>query len=555
MRDLVVAGGGPVGLAAALHAARAGLDVVVREPRTGPVDKACGEGLMPGAVAELATLGVHPDGHPLAGIRYVDGSGRGAAAEAVFRAGPGRGVRRTTLHAALCATRSARAGVPVEPAPVRVGPATRATTCSSTGSRPATWSPPTACTRPYAACSASRRPRAGRVGSACAATSSRRPWTPFVEVHWAPRAEAYVTPVADDLVGVALLTDSGAPFDELLAGVPAAAGAADGRAHARCMGAGPLRQRVAAPGRPAGCCWSATPAATSTRSPARASPSGWPRPARPWRRVAADDPERYERAGAPAQPAPRAAHPRPARAPPRTARRAPDLVPAAARAALALLGRRQPARPTDRGARMTSIQPRPRPSRWCCSTRRATPSAPPTSAPCTTRTPRCTWRSPATSSTARARSWSPGGRCTSRPGRGCGPTAAAATRRRARTLADAVRRRVGQELGVRVDGPAAAAAALPLPRGDGRRHGRARDVPGLRRHHRRRACAPTRPRSRRSRWEPWDGVPRPACSTAAGTSPPGAASRSPSSRPTRCAAPAASYDDLPPAARGQSPAG
>ena len=47
MRDLVVAGGGPVGLATALYAAHAGLDVVVREPRTGPIDKACGEGLMP----------------------------------------------------------------------------------------------------------------------------------------------------------------------------------------------------------------------------------------------------------------------------------------------------------------------------------------------------------------------------------------------------------------------------------------------------------------------------------------------------------------------------
>ena len=39
MRDVVVAGGGPVGLAAALHAHRAGLSVVVREPRTGAIDK------------------------------------------------------------------------------------------------------------------------------------------------------------------------------------------------------------------------------------------------------------------------------------------------------------------------------------------------------------------------------------------------------------------------------------------------------------------------------------------------------------------------------------
>ena len=96
--DVLVVGGGPVGLATALYADRAGLTVAVVERRTAPVDKACGEGLMPGAVAALADLGVDPDGVDFAGIRYVRGSRQ---AEARFSAGPGRGVRRTTLHAAL----------------------------------------------------------------------------------------------------------------------------------------------------------------------------------------------------------------------------------------------------------------------------------------------------------------------------------------------------------------------------------------------------------------------------------------------------------------------
>ncbi len=69
--DLLVVGGGPAGLASALHAARAGLDVAVWEQRAGTVDKACGEGLMPGAVTALAALGLHPPGHALRGIRYV----------------------------------------------------------------------------------------------------------------------------------------------------------------------------------------------------------------------------------------------------------------------------------------------------------------------------------------------------------------------------------------------------------------------------------------------------------------------------------------------------
>jgi 2-polyprenyl-6-methoxyphenol hydroxylase-like FAD-dependent oxidoreductase len=96
--DVVVVGGGPVGLSAALYAVRSGLSVTVLEPRTGLLDKACGEGLMPGAVAALAGLGVEPPGRDLLGIRYTSGS---RAAVADFPGGPGRGVRRTALRAAL----------------------------------------------------------------------------------------------------------------------------------------------------------------------------------------------------------------------------------------------------------------------------------------------------------------------------------------------------------------------------------------------------------------------------------------------------------------------
>ena len=111
MKDLLVIGGGPAGLATALYAVRSGLDVAVWEKRAGVVDKACGEGLMPGAVAALADLGVEPSGEALHGIRYLAGR---RTVEAAFRAGPGRGVRRTTLHAAMQVA-AERAGVVTEP--------------------------------------------------------------------------------------------------------------------------------------------------------------------------------------------------------------------------------------------------------------------------------------------------------------------------------------------------------------------------------------------------------------------------------------------------------
>src|SRR5690554_3917648 len=107
MIDLIVVGGGPVGLAAAIEARLAGLSVTVVEPRTGPIDKACGEGLMPGAVPLLERLGVRPHGHPLLGVGYYSQSRR---VEHRFARGSGLGVRRTVLHAAL-AERATRLGV------------------------------------------------------------------------------------------------------------------------------------------------------------------------------------------------------------------------------------------------------------------------------------------------------------------------------------------------------------------------------------------------------------------------------------------------------------
>jgi flavin-dependent dehydrogenase len=248
--DVIVAGAGPVGLAAAIEAAGRGLSVALVEPRNGPVDKACGEGLMPGAVAALARLGVRPAGMPFRGIAYVDPSHE---ARHAFRAGPGLGVRRTTLHAAL-AERAAELGVlRVES---RVGDVHQDGDSVHAAGLTASWL--LACDGLH---SVVRRglgldPRpaaAGRRRFGQRRHLATAPWSDYVEVHWSPLAEAYVTPVAPDLVGVAVLGRSGASYADLLAQVPSlrerldALGVAGGSGPpwaTAVQGAGPLRQPV-----------------------------------------------------------------------------------------------------------------------------------------------------------------------------------------------------------------------------------------------------------------------------------------------------------------------
>ena len=233
MKDLVVVGGGPVGLATAIGAALAGLDVALVEPREGPLDKACGEGLMPSAVAALERLGVHPDGVPFRGIAYLDASaglapsaGLDASAGpacrravAPFRAGPGLGVRRTTLSAALAARADA---VGVQRVPRRAGDLVRVPGgVEVAGVRG----------RYLVAADGLHSPIRRRLGLDAPVRGPARyglrrhyalaPWTDLVEVHWARDAEAYVTPVAPDVVGVAVLCGGGEPYDAWLARFPA----------------------------------------------------------------------------------------------------------------------------------------------------------------------------------------------------------------------------------------------------------------------------------------------------------------------------------------------
>jgi len=211
----------------------------VVERRPGPIDKACGEGLMPHTVKQLEKLGVHPRGKEFRGITYLDAR---HSVRAEFRSGQGIGMRRTALSEALHEA-AITAGVRIVHGDV--GAVTQDASSVRCGEFTA---------RYLAAADGLHSPIRRSLGLDLPHRGRRRwgirrhfqiaPWSDTVEVYWARDTEAYVTPVAEDSVGVAVLTSRQGRLDDHLREFPALAGRLAGAPHGPDRAAGPLRQRV-----------------------------------------------------------------------------------------------------------------------------------------------------------------------------------------------------------------------------------------------------------------------------------------------------------------------
>lgn len=202
--DVCVIGGGPAGLAAAIAARQQGFRVVVADGAKPPIDKACGEVLMPDTTTAFERLGLAVPAAETCHLRGVRFISSGLSAEALFPAGScGLAVRRTALHR-IMTERAIALGIDLLWQTVVTGISGEEVRLGNDTIR-ARWI--------VGADGANSRVRRWANLNAHSRTGLRyafrrhyrmRPWTDRMEIYWGKRSQGYATAVSNEEVCVAV---------------------------------------------------------------------------------------------------------------------------------------------------------------------------------------------------------------------------------------------------------------------------------------------------------------------------------------------------------------
>lgn len=208
--DVFIVGGGPAGLAAAIAVRRQGLRCIVADWASPPIDKACGEGLMPDSLDVLHGLGFSLADYETGYFRGIKFVGQQGSAAADFPRGSGRGIRRVLLHQAFI-SHAAACGVEMLWR-ARVSPVPSS---GSDGISLQVNGEPVRCRWIIGADGQNSKVRHW-AGLEQGHTSAQRiglrqhfrikPWSEYVEIYWGEQGQAYVTPIGREEVCVALIS-------------------------------------------------------------------------------------------------------------------------------------------------------------------------------------------------------------------------------------------------------------------------------------------------------------------------------------------------------------
>ena len=208
--DVFIVGGGPAGLAAAIAVRRQGLRCMIADWASPPIDKACGEGLMPDSLDVLHGLGLNLAGCETGYFRGIKFVGQQGSAAADFLRGSGRGIRRVLLHQASIAHAAACGVEMFWRARVSPGPSSGSAALSLQVN-----GHPVRCRWIIGADGQNSKVRHW-AGLEQGHTSAQRiglrqhfrikPWSEYVEIYWGEQGQAYVTPVGREEVCVALIS-------------------------------------------------------------------------------------------------------------------------------------------------------------------------------------------------------------------------------------------------------------------------------------------------------------------------------------------------------------